>query len=126
VAVHVVPAALVNPVTVTVAGDASVIVVGEPVTVPDVHDTLTGTLARLLSEKSLRATNDADVGVVCSFVNVQVTFGCAASCLLRSMVAGLTPLTPLSGLQWTDLTSQPFGSDSLNEYVTDVSRSLHV
>ncbi|HEY8218450.1 MAG TPA: hypothetical protein VIH82_15030 [Acidimicrobiia bacterium] len=79
VAVHVVPAALEYPVTVTVAGDVSVIVVGLPVTVtPDPHDTLTGTLDVLSSEKSLCTTNEAMVGVL---VIVQVP---AASVALQA------------------------------------------
>jgi hypothetical protein len=69
VAVHVVPAALEYPVTVAVSGELSDIEPEPPDTVPDVHATLTCTLAVLLSEKSLRATKCADVGV---FVIVQV------------------------------------------------------
>ncbi|HEY8218449.1 MAG TPA: hypothetical protein VIH82_15025, partial [Acidimicrobiia bacterium] len=56
---HVVPAALEYPLTVTVAGVDSDIVVGLPDTVtPEPHDTLTGTLAPLLSLKFLRTTKE--------------------------------------------------------------------
>jgi hypothetical protein len=113
VAVHVVPLALVKPLTVKLAGEPSAIVVGVPLTLPSVHVRLTGTVDSLSSEKSLLTVNDALTGSLSSFVNVQSTLGCALSCLLRSIVAGLLPLTSLSGEQLT-LTAQPLGTVSVS------------
>ncbi len=69
VAVHVVSFLLVNPLTVTLFGFPSDTLRGFPDTVPELHDTLTDTLAELLSEKTLDTANCALLRV---FVIVQV------------------------------------------------------